>query len=106
MPHGIGAAVDPANAVLNYAYGGLEAQCRQALAAKAFDLACGFLHADKQYRDSLVYDLRHRMSRRSAPLPSRLGRPSTLPLGLDAPASTLIPGSLGERRERDADPCP
>jgi CRISP-associated protein Cas1 len=50
-------AVDPANAILNYAYGVLEAQCRQALAAEGFDLGCGFLHADKQYRDSLVYDL-------------------------------------------------
>ena len=50
-------AVDPANAILNYAYGVLEAQCRQALAAEGFDLGCGFLHADQQYRDSLVYDL-------------------------------------------------
>jgi CRISPR-associated endonuclease Cas1 len=50
-------AVDPANAILNYSYGVLEAQCRQALAAEGFDLACGFLHADKQFRDSLVYDL-------------------------------------------------
>jgi CRISPR-associated protein Cas1 len=50
-------AVDPANAILNYAYGVLEGQCRQALTAKGFDLSCGCLHADKQYRDSLVYDL-------------------------------------------------
>jgi CRISPR-associated endonuclease Cas1 len=50
-------AVDPANAILNYAYGVLEGQCRQALAAEGFDLGCGFLHADQQYRDSLVYDL-------------------------------------------------
>lgn len=50
-------AVDPANAVLNYAYGCLESQCRQALAAEGFDVACGVLHADKAYRDSLVYDL-------------------------------------------------
>jgi CRISPR-associated protein Cas1 len=35
----------------------LEGQCRQALAAEGFDPACGFLHADKQFRDSLVYDL-------------------------------------------------
>ena len=53
----MGAAVDPANAILNYAYGVLEAQCRQALAAEGCDLGCGFLHADKQYRDSVVYDL-------------------------------------------------
>src|SRR5437588_6212059 len=52
-----GRAVDPANAILNYAYGVLEGQCRQALTAEGFDLSCGFLHADKQYRDSLVYDL-------------------------------------------------
>jgi CRISPR-associated endonuclease Cas1 len=50
-------AVDPANAILNYAYGVLEGQCRQALIAEGFDLSCGFLHADKPYRDSLVYDL-------------------------------------------------
>lgn len=50
-------AVDPANAILNYAYGVLEGQVRQALSARGFDLACGFLHADKAGRDSLVYDL-------------------------------------------------
>jgi CRISPR-associated protein Cas1 len=50
-------AVDPANAILNYGYGVLEGQCRQALSAEGFDLSCGFLHADKQHRDSLVYDL-------------------------------------------------
>jgi CRISPR-associated protein Cas1 len=50
-------AVDPANAILNYAYGVLEGQCRHALVTESFDLTCGFLHADKQYRDSLVYDL-------------------------------------------------
>jgi hypothetical protein len=50
-------AVDPANAIPNYAYSVLEGQCRQALAAEGFDLGCGFLHADQQYRDSLVYDL-------------------------------------------------
>jgi CRISPR-associated endonuclease Cas1 len=50
-------AVDPANAILNYAYGVLEGQCRQALTAEGFDLSRGFLHADKQYRDCLVYDL-------------------------------------------------
>jgi CRISPR-associated endonuclease Cas1 len=50
-------AVDPANAILNYAYGVLEGQCRQALTAEGLDTSCGFLHSDKQYRDSLVYDL-------------------------------------------------
>jgi CRISPR-associated endonuclease Cas1 len=50
-------AVDPSNAILNYAYGLLEGQVRQALSVQGFDLACGFLHADKAGRDSLVYDL-------------------------------------------------
>ena len=50
-------AVDPVNATLNYAYGVLEAQCRQALSSRGFDVACGFLHMDKPGRDSLVYDL-------------------------------------------------
>jgi CRISPR-associated protein Cas1 len=50
-------AVDPCNAVLNYAYGVLVGQCRQALTMLGFDVACGFLHSDKDRRDSLVYDL-------------------------------------------------
>jgi CRISPR/Cas system-associated endonuclease Cas1 len=50
-------AVDPLNAALNYAYGLLEGQCRQALSTLGFDDACGFLHLDKAHRDSLVYDL-------------------------------------------------
>jgi CRISPR/Cas system-associated endonuclease Cas1 len=49
--------VVPLNAVLNYAYGCLEGQARQALEAQGFDVACGFLHVDKDGRDSLVYDL-------------------------------------------------
>jgi CRISP-associated protein Cas1 len=50
-------AVDPANAILNYAYAVLEGQTRQALSAAGFDLACGFLHVDRRGRDALVYDL-------------------------------------------------
>jgi CRISPR-associated endonuclease Cas1 len=50
-------AVDPLNAVLNYVYGCLEGQARQALETHGFDVACGFLHVDKDGRDSLVYDL-------------------------------------------------
>ncbi len=50
-------AVDPTNALLNYAYAVLEGQVRQALTSHGFDLACGFLHADTDRRDSLVYDL-------------------------------------------------
>jgi CRISPR/Cas system-associated endonuclease Cas1 len=49
--------VDPANAIVNHAYRVLEGQCRQALAPEGFDLACGFLHVDQQYRNSLAYDL-------------------------------------------------
>ena len=30
---------------------------RQALSAAGFDLACGFLHADRRGRDALVYNL-------------------------------------------------
>jgi CRISPR-associated endonuclease Cas1 len=50
-------AVDPLNACLNYCYGCLASQCRQALYAEGFDLACGFLHSDRAGRDSLTYDL-------------------------------------------------
>jgi CRISPR-associated protein Cas1 len=50
-------AVDPANAILNYAYTILEGQTRQALSAAGFDLVCGLLHADRRGRDALVYDL-------------------------------------------------
>jgi len=50
-------AIDPTNAISNYTYALLEGQCTQALAGAGFDLACGFLHADKDGRDSLVYDL-------------------------------------------------
>jgi CRISPR-associated endonuclease Cas1 len=50
-------AVDPTNALLNYVYAVLESQTRQALTRQGFDLACGFLHADAERRDSLVYDL-------------------------------------------------
>lgn len=50
-------AVDPTNALLNYGYAVLEEQVRQALSRHGFDLACGFLHADTDRRDSLVYDL-------------------------------------------------
>ena len=50
-------AVDPLNAILNYAYGVLEGQCRQALVRLGVDVTCGFLHLDRCNRDSLVYDL-------------------------------------------------
>jgi CRISPR-associated endonuclease Cas1 len=50
-------AVDPTNAILNYSYAVLEGQVRMALSAGGFDLACGFLHAERQGRNALVYDL-------------------------------------------------
>jgi CRISPR-associated protein Cas1 len=50
-------AVDPANALLNYGYGILAADCRINLLSEGFDPACGMLHADKAGRDSLIYDL-------------------------------------------------
>lgn len=50
-------AVDLANAIFNYAYAVLEGQTRQALSAAGFDLACGFLHADRRGCDAMVYDL-------------------------------------------------
>lgn len=50
-------AVDPANALLNYGYGILAADCRINLLLAGFDPACGVLHADKAGRDSLIYDL-------------------------------------------------
>jgi CRISPR-associated endonuclease Cas1 len=50
-------AIDPINACLNYAYGILESDARQALSSQGFDVACGFLHYDLKGRDSLVYDV-------------------------------------------------
>jgi CRISP-associated protein Cas1 len=49
--------VRPAQAILNYAYGILAHTARAALLAVGLDISVGILHADKQYRDSLVYDL-------------------------------------------------
>jgi CRISPR-associated endonuclease Cas1 len=57
-PHNNGRhAIDPLNACLNYCYAALASQCRQSLYQEGFDLAGGFLHADKPGRDSLVYDV-------------------------------------------------
>jgi len=50
-------AIDPCNAILNYAYGVLAGQCKQALIVDGFDASAGVLHADRPYRDALVYDL-------------------------------------------------
>ncbi len=50
-------ATSPFHAALNLAYALLENACRLALNVAGFDVACGILHADKDGRDSLVYDL-------------------------------------------------
>jgi CRISPR-associated protein Cas1 len=71
-------AVDPCNSCLNYAYGVLEGQCRQALTMLGFDVTCGFLHSDKVGRDSLVYDL------------MELARPAVDGLVLDFLARTTL----------------
>ena len=50
-------AVTPAHAVWNYAYAVLEAEARLALLAVGCDPVLGILHADRQSRPSLAYDL-------------------------------------------------
>jgi CRISP-associated protein Cas1 len=54
--HGPRNAVNPGQAMLNFAYTLLESQMRQALNVIGADIACGILHADQPTRDSLVYD--------------------------------------------------
>ncbi|MGH2487216.1 MAG: CRISPR-associated endonuclease Cas1, partial [Ktedonobacterales bacterium] len=50
-------AVRPGQAVLNLCYGALAGDVRTALLAAGLDPACGFLHADSDRRDSLVWDM-------------------------------------------------
>ena len=50
-------AINPANALLNYCYGLLEAETRVACLAVGLDPALGILHADVRGRDSLPLDL-------------------------------------------------
>lgn len=50
-------AADPVNALLNYAYGLAEVECRLALIAVGLDPGLGVLHSDKKNRDSLAFDL-------------------------------------------------
>ncbi len=50
-------AADPVNALLNYAYGLAEVECRLALIAVGLDPGLGVLHTDKKNRDSLAFDL-------------------------------------------------
>lgn len=51
------AAVNPANAMLNYLYAILEAEARIACMAMGLDPGLGLYHADQRYRDSLACDL-------------------------------------------------
>ncbi|HEY1247414.1 MAG TPA: CRISPR-associated endonuclease Cas1 [Nitrososphaera sp.] len=55
--HGARSASSPFHAILNYAYACLASQVRLSLVKAGFDTSCGFLHVDKEGRDSLTYDL-------------------------------------------------
>jgi hypothetical protein len=81
-------AVDPANAILNYAFAVLEGQTRQALSAAGFDLACGFLHADRRGHDALVYDLLE-LVRPPVDDLMRGFLPATSPASRTAPAASI-----------------
>lgn len=50
-------AANPANAMLNYLYAILEAECRIALVSIGLDPGLGVMHADQRGRDSLALDL-------------------------------------------------
>ena len=50
-------AICPLHAALNLAYAVCESSIRGKLHTYGFDTACGILHADKERRDSLVYDV-------------------------------------------------
>src|SRR6266567_7605329 len=50
-------AANPANALLNYCYALLEAECRIACLAVGLDPGLGIIHADQKARDSLALDL-------------------------------------------------
>lgn len=50
-------ATNPINAILNYLYALLEAECRLAVAALGLDPGMGILHMDRINRDSLACDL-------------------------------------------------
>jgi CRISPR-associated protein Cas1 len=50
-------AANPVNAILNYLYALLEAECRLAVSAMGLDPEMGVLHADAINRDSLACDL-------------------------------------------------
>jgi CRISP-associated protein Cas1 len=50
-------ATNPYHAVLNYSYSLLEAQCLEAIIISGLDPTIAFLHAFKEGRNSLVYDI-------------------------------------------------
>ena len=50
-------AVNPANAVLNYAYAILETEALRAVSSMGLDPGIGVLHADTPHRDSLALDV-------------------------------------------------
>ena len=50
-------ATNPVNALLNYAYGLAEVECRLALVRVGLDPGMGIMHTDRKYRDSLALDL-------------------------------------------------
>ncbi len=57
-PNGNGRhATNPFHAALNYAYALLESQVLQAIYVSGLDASCGYLHADKTGRMSLVFDV-------------------------------------------------
>ena len=56
-PWGARLAVTPANAMLNYLYAILEAECRIACLAVGLDPGIDILHADQKARDSLALDV-------------------------------------------------
>jgi CRISPR-associated endonuclease Cas1 len=55
--HGPRAATNAANAILNYLYALLEAECRLACLAVGLDPGLGIFHTDQQARDSMALDL-------------------------------------------------
>jgi hypothetical protein len=55
--HGPRAATNAANAMLNYLYALLEAECRLACLAIGLDPGLGIFHTDQQSRDSMALDL-------------------------------------------------
>jgi CRISPR-associated protein Cas1 len=54
---GAKSAKNPFNAALNYLYGVAEHLLLCSIHAAGLDPSCGFLHSDKEHRNSLVYDL-------------------------------------------------